>query len=264
MISSRTTMTLNICAARRARPATSRARCRTAAIHLRARARGRIRRRPRSKATAIRCSPRPRKQLGYKPYPQPSGNLSQSYTNPLGVTLGQCTFCGFCEWFGCANYSKASPQTTILPVLLRCPNFEARTECEVMRINLDNTGKRATGVTYVEFVGRRMGAARRSGAAVCASSSSTSSFCCCPASARHTIRRPAKARSGAISPIRPCRPRSASSTRTNTISIRSSLRARSACASTSSTATISIMARWALSAADISGRSGPTAVRSRA
>ena len=93
------------------------------------------------------------KQLGYKPYPQPSGNLSQSYTNPLGVTLGQCTFCGFCEWFGCANYSKATPQTTILPVLLRNPNFEARTECEVTRINLDNTGKRATGVTYVDSSG---------------------------------------------------------------------------------------------------------------
>jgi gluconate 2-dehydrogenase alpha chain len=28
------------------------------------------------------------KQLGYKPFPQPAGNLSQSYTNPLGVTLG--------------------------------------------------------------------------------------------------------------------------------------------------------------------------------
>jgi len=93
------------------------------------------------------------KQLGYKPYPQPSGNLSQPYTNPLGVTLGQCTFCGFCEWFGCANYSKATPQTTILPVLLRNPNFEARTECEVMRVNLDNTGKRATGVTYVNSSG---------------------------------------------------------------------------------------------------------------
>ena len=79
-------------------------------------------------------------QLGYKPFPQPSGNLSRSYTNPLGVTLGQCTYCGFCEWFGCANYSKASPQTTILPVLLRKSNFEARTECEVTRINLDNTG----------------------------------------------------------------------------------------------------------------------------
>jgi gluconate 2-dehydrogenase alpha chain len=93
------------------------------------------------------------KQLGYKPYPQPSGNLSQSYTNPLGVTLGQCTFCGFCEWFGCANYSKASPQTTILPVLLRKQNFEARTECEVTRINLDRSGKWATGVTYVDSSG---------------------------------------------------------------------------------------------------------------
>ena len=93
------------------------------------------------------------KQLGYKPFPQPSGNLSQSYANPLGVTLGQCTYCGFCEWFGCANYSKASPQTTILPVLLRNPNFEARTECEVMRINLDRSGKWATGVTYVDSSG---------------------------------------------------------------------------------------------------------------
>jgi gluconate 2-dehydrogenase alpha chain len=93
------------------------------------------------------------KELGYKPYPQPSGNLSQAYTNPLGVKLGQCTFCGFCEWFGCANYSKASPQTTILPVLLRKSNFEARTECEVMRVNLDRAGKWATGVTYVDSSG---------------------------------------------------------------------------------------------------------------
>jgi gluconate 2-dehydrogenase alpha chain len=93
------------------------------------------------------------KELGYKPFPQPSGNLSEAYTNPLGVTLGQCTFCGFCEWFGCANYSKATPQTTILPVLVRKSNFEARTNCEVMRINLDSAGKRATGVTYVDTSG---------------------------------------------------------------------------------------------------------------
>jgi gluconate 2-dehydrogenase alpha chain len=93
-------------------------------------------------------------ELGYKPFPQPSGNLSQPYTNPLGVKIGPCTYCGFCEWFGCGNYSKASPQTTILPVLMRYPNFEARTESEVTRINLDNTGKRATGVTYVDSEGR--------------------------------------------------------------------------------------------------------------
>jgi len=92
-------------------------------------------------------------ELGYKPFPQPSGNLSQAYTNPLGVTLGPCTYCGFCEWFGCGNYSKASPQTTILPVLVRRPNFEARTQCEVLKINLDPSGKRATGVTYIDSNG---------------------------------------------------------------------------------------------------------------
>ena len=92
-------------------------------------------------------------ELGYRPFPQPSGNLSTAYTNPLGVQMGPCTYCGFCEWFGCANYSKASPQTTILPVLVRKDNFEARTECEVTRINLDSTGKRATGVTYVDSDG---------------------------------------------------------------------------------------------------------------
>jgi gluconate 2-dehydrogenase alpha chain len=94
------------------------------------------------------------KEMGHKPFPQPSGNLSQAYTNPDGVTIGPCTFCGFCERFGCGNYSKASPQKTILPLLMQRANFEARTECEVLHINLDNTGKRATGVTYVDSEGR--------------------------------------------------------------------------------------------------------------
>ncbi|MGH7043823.1 MAG: GMC family oxidoreductase [Acetobacteraceae bacterium] len=91
---------------------------------------------------------------GHHPFPQPSGNLSQAYTNPVGVTMGPCTYCGFCEWFGCGNHSKASPQTTILPALLRRSNFAARTQCTVTRINLDNTGKRATGVTYVDSSGQ--------------------------------------------------------------------------------------------------------------
>jgi gluconate 2-dehydrogenase alpha chain len=89
-------------------------------------------------------------ELGRKAFPQPSGNMSQTYTNPLGVEMGACTYCGFCEWFGCANYSKASPQTTILPALLRHPNFTARTECEVTKILLDKDGKHATGVTFVD------------------------------------------------------------------------------------------------------------------
>lgn len=93
-------------------------------------------------------------ELGYHPFPQPSGNVSQAYINQLGVEMAPCSYCGFCEWFGCANYSKASPQTTILPVLVQRENFEARTLCEVTKINLAAGGKRATGVTYVDTSGK--------------------------------------------------------------------------------------------------------------
>src|SRR5208282_1816216 len=92
--------------------------------------------------------------LGYHPYPQPSSNMSRPYTNPLGLKLEQCVFCGFCERYACEHYAKASPQTVILPVLLKNPNYELRTNCEVLRINLDNTRKKATGVTYVDGAGR--------------------------------------------------------------------------------------------------------------
>ncbi|HVY58773.1 MAG TPA: GMC family oxidoreductase [Xanthobacteraceae bacterium] len=93
------------------------------------------------------------KELGYKPFPCPSANMSRPYTNPLGVQLGPCTYCGFCEKYACGNYSKSSPQTTILPVLMRKDNVELRTECEVLRVNLDSDRKRATGVTYVDAQG---------------------------------------------------------------------------------------------------------------
>jgi gluconate 2-dehydrogenase alpha chain len=93
-------------------------------------------------------------ELGYHPYPQPSANLSEPYTNPDGLRLEQCVFCGFCERFACEHFAKASPQTVILPVLLKNPNYELRTNCQVLRINLDNTGKKATGVTYADATGR--------------------------------------------------------------------------------------------------------------
>ncbi|MGN6551866.1 MAG: GMC family oxidoreductase [Pararhizobium sp.] len=90
---------------------------------------------------------------GLHPFPCPSANMSEADTNPLGVKLAPCTYCGFCEKFGCGNYSKASAQTTILPVLMHKENFTLRTECEVTQINLDRSGKRATGVTYVDAQG---------------------------------------------------------------------------------------------------------------
>jgi gluconate 2-dehydrogenase alpha chain len=93
------------------------------------------------------------KAEGMSPFPCPSANMSQAYTNPLGVTLGPCTYCGFCEKFACGNYSKASAQTTIIPVLMKKKNFTLRTECDVIKINLDSTGKRAVSVTYVDAQG---------------------------------------------------------------------------------------------------------------
>jgi gluconate 2-dehydrogenase alpha chain len=96
------------------------------------------------------------RKTGHVPFPQPASNLSEAYTNPLGVRLGQCTYCGFCERFGCGNYAKSSPQTCILPALVRFPNFVAETNSEVTKINLDSTGKTATGVTYVSASGEEL------------------------------------------------------------------------------------------------------------
>ncbi|MCP5412927.1 MAG: GMC family oxidoreductase [Alphaproteobacteria bacterium] len=93
------------------------------------------------------------REMGYHPFPEPSANCSRPYVNPLGVAMGECTYCGFCERFGCANYSKASAQTTILPVLMARPNFEARTECEVLKVNLSEDGKMARSVTYIDAKG---------------------------------------------------------------------------------------------------------------
>ena len=92
--------------------------------------------------------------LGYKPFPQPSANMSQAYTNPLGLQLGPCTYCGFCEKFGCGNYAKASPQTTILPVLMKKPNFTLKTGSTVLKLNLDDTKTKVVSATYVDHTGQ--------------------------------------------------------------------------------------------------------------
>ena len=95
-------------------------------------------------------------QLGYHPYPQPASNMSVPYTNPDGLKLNACVYCGYCERFACEHYAKASPQTISLPILLRSPNFELRTQCQVVQVNRDSTGKKATGVTYYDAVGREV------------------------------------------------------------------------------------------------------------
>ena len=87
---------------------------------------------------------------GLHPFPRPAANASEAYTNPYGMQLGPCNFCGFCERFGCLNYSKSSPQTCVLDALKRKPNFSYKTNSEVLKIEKADDGKTVTGVTYFD------------------------------------------------------------------------------------------------------------------
>lgn len=90
------------------------------------------------------------RKMGYHPFPRPAANASKAYTNPYGMQLGPCNYCGFCERFGCLNYSKASPQTCVLDALKLRENFSYRTQAEVLRIDLAADGRTATGVYYAD------------------------------------------------------------------------------------------------------------------
>ena len=95
-------------------------------------------------------------QLGYHAFPVPAANSSVAFTNPYGVRLGPCNLCGYCERFGCFLYSKASPQTTILPILANRSNLTVRTNAYVTRIQQDASKRRATGVIYIDENGEEL------------------------------------------------------------------------------------------------------------
>lgn len=96
------------------------------------------------------------RKVGMHPFPVPAANTSAPYTNLYGIRMGACTYCGFCERFGCYNNSKASAQACIHPVLMPKPNFELRTGCHVTRIVMSDDGKRATGVRYIDADGHEI------------------------------------------------------------------------------------------------------------
>ena len=131
------------------------------------------------------------------------------------------------------------------------------------RINLDASGKRATGVTFVDTSGEEW---EQPADLVILSAFTIFNVQLLLLSGIGTALRSGRQQGRHRPQLHPpddLRRRSASSTRTNSSSIPSSPPARSACASTSSTATISITARSASSAAATWGRCRPTAGRSR-
>jgi gluconate 2-dehydrogenase alpha chain len=91
------------------------------------------------------------KSLGYHPFPAPIAIASNPYTNPEGVALGACEYCGFCNRIACETNAKASANSTILPVLRLDPKFEIRTRTFVTKLNYDKAAKKVVSVTYTDL-----------------------------------------------------------------------------------------------------------------
>jgi gluconate 2-dehydrogenase alpha chain len=93
------------------------------------------------------------RKMGYHPFPNPSANVSQAWTNPYGNQIAPCNYCGYCSKYPCLNYSKASPQTAVLDSLKRMENFSYRVNANVLKVELHPDGKTAKGVTYADADG---------------------------------------------------------------------------------------------------------------
>jgi gluconate 2-dehydrogenase alpha chain len=91
-------------------------------------------------------------KAGYHPFPRPTANASQPYTNPDGTKFGACQYCGYCQRFGCEANAKGSPHLTVIPIAMKNPNFELRTHAWVTKVLKDSTGKRVTGVLYTNVM----------------------------------------------------------------------------------------------------------------
>lgn len=87
------------------------------------------------------------KKRGCHPYRVPGCNASQSYTNPYGLTLDPCMYCGFCSRYVCEHNAKANPLNTVLPAAEATGNVEIRGNANVLEIL--SKGNAVTGVRYV-------------------------------------------------------------------------------------------------------------------
>ena len=93
------------------------------------------------------------RSLGYVPFQGPSAAMTQDYRNLYQVQMLQCISGGFCSSHVCGQGAKANPLTAVFPALYRQPTFELRPLCNVLRVNTDSAGKKATGVTYIDARG---------------------------------------------------------------------------------------------------------------
>src|SRR5258708_551139 len=79
-------------------------------------------------------------KLGYHPFSSPRAILSEPYQG-----RPSCTYCGYCQSFGCHVGAKSSILVTKLPEADATGNFTLKTDCTCYRVKSDNSG-RVTGV----------------------------------------------------------------------------------------------------------------------
>src|SRR5262249_17356883 len=82
------------------------------------------------------------RKLGHHPFPTPRAILSEPYRGRAA-----CTYCGFCQAFGCHVGAKSSILVTKLPEADATGNFDLITGAMCHRVNSDDSG-RVTGVSY--------------------------------------------------------------------------------------------------------------------
>ena len=91
-------------------------------------------------------------QLGYHPFTGPTANLPSAYKNPDGIERGSCTYCGFCERFGCEVGAKADPTVTVLPVAMKTGKFKIINYASAFAVK--NDGKSGQSILYYDAMGR--------------------------------------------------------------------------------------------------------------
>jgi gluconate 2-dehydrogenase alpha chain len=92
------------------------------------------------------------KKLGYHPYQNAAGILSQPYrpAAPYDSRIEErpgCVYCGHCNNYGCHMGAKATALGTVIPVAVKTGNVDLQTNTKVFRINTGDTGQ-VTGVSY--------------------------------------------------------------------------------------------------------------------
>jgi gluconate 2-dehydrogenase alpha chain len=89
------------------------------------------------------------RRLGFHPFPQAAAITSTEFKGRSG-----CVYCGFCHGYPCHVKAKTSTQVAVIPAGLASGNLEIRPYSRVYKVNRDETGERARGVSYYDADGQ--------------------------------------------------------------------------------------------------------------